>query len=102
MIATTLGLADVVKTLLQKGANTTFIDRNEKTALDYALMNKKGFEIFRLFLDYEEFDMNTTDLYGQSLFRKAIQGGNYDIVSSLIKQGISYEKMELTWIQRSN
>ncbi len=79
------GRADVVKTLLTRGANVNALDNNEENPLHHAC--RSSFEVAKLLLARKA-DAYVKNNFGLMPFQVAAQAGKYEIVDYMLKERI--------------
>jgi ankyrin repeat protein len=85
MYATGDGLTDIVKLLLDRGADPNIVDQYGQTALVYATRNCRR-DIVVVLLD-NGIDPNIVEIYGRTALMVAIISGSTDIVGLLLDKG---------------
>lgn len=82
MIACSAGHTDIVKTLLDAGANVNNANANKVTSLHYAA-SKSRLEICKILIE-KGADINARDQYGFTPLHRAASKGNSEVVQLLL------------------
>jgi ankyrin repeat protein len=87
MSAAAAGHAEVVKTLLDRGANVNAIDVHRRSVLNHAVFLRGHIEVIRILLD-KGADINARhDPANRTILMDAAQGGFLEVVKLLVEKG---------------
>ncbi len=86
-LATGMGLTEIVKLFIEKGANPNAKDKNGNTPLHWAAGTGKT-EIVKELLKHKDIDLNTQDIYGFTALYRAVTNNHTEVVELFIEKGV--------------
>lgn len=80
---------DILKLLLERGANPNLLNKNGNTVLTFALWNIKNVEVIKVLINSSDIDVNIPDAWGMTPLFLSAGKGDFQVVDLLLKHGAS-------------